>query len=119
MDKFLASEQGKTALQNVQSIAQSTSSGRMSTSSKSEDYQQAHSVSKLQKLEEARSEALQEQSIARQMQSDTQKDGFGINVNQTDAMLSDFRKSGVDWKKDWLIFKQEKLKLGRLYKRKK
>ena len=99
MDKFLASEQGKTALQNVQSIAQSTSSGRMSTSSKSEDYQQAHSVSKLQKLEEARSEALQEQSIARQMQSDTQKDGFGINVNQTDAMLSDFRKSGVDWEK--------------------
>ena len=71
----------------------------MSTSSNSEDYQQAHSVSKLQKLEEARSEALQEQSIARQMQSDTQKDGFGINVNQTDAMLSDFRKSGVDWEK--------------------
>lgn len=99
MDKFLASEQGKTALQNVQSIAQSASSGRMSTSSKSEDYQQAHSVSKLQKLEEARSEALQEQSIARQMQSDTQKDGVGINVNQTDAMLSDFRKSGVDWEK--------------------
>ena len=99
MEKFLASEQGKTALQNVQSIAQSTASGHTNTSSKSEDSQHAHSVSKTQKLEEAHSEALQELRTAKEMQTNTQKSGFTMDVKQTDAMLSDLRKSGVAYEK--------------------
>ena len=99
MEKFLASEQGKTALQNVQSIAQSNASGHTNTSSKSEDSQHAHSVSKTQKLEEAHSEALQELRTAKEMQTNTQKSGFTMEQKQTDAMLSDLRKSGVAYEK--------------------
>lgn len=99
MEKFLASEQGKTALQNVQSIAQSTASGRTNTSSKSEDSQHAHAVGKTQKLEEAYSEALQELRTAKEMQTNTEKSGFTMEQKQTDAMLSDLRKSGVAYEK--------------------
>ena len=99
IEKFLSSEQGKTALQNVQSIAQSTASGHTNTSSRSEDSQHANSVSKTKRLEDAHSEAIQELKTAKEIQSETQKSGFTMDVKQTDAMLSDLRKSGANYEK--------------------
>ena len=50
-------------------------------------------------MEEAHSEALQELRTAKEMQTNTQKSGFTMDVKQTDAMLSDLRKSGVAYEK--------------------
>jgi hypothetical protein len=64
-----------------------------------QSYGKLNTYHKTQKLEEAHSEALQELRTAKEMQTNTQKSGFTMDVKQTDAMLSDLRKSGVAYEK--------------------